>query len=542
LFSWTEAAPQGVKLCVSSREYNVFVNFFPSHKRLRLQDLTAADMRHYVRDKLRVLEPEGLDRLADTITVKSNGIFLWVALVVKSIRARLEDGFGLSMIEEEIDSLPEELEGLFQHLMDSIHKSYRKRAYQTFAIVELLRLGLDPCGYRVDLSLLGHNFLDEYNADQEFAQKPHSLFAKISPTTIKQLEEVAQKKLNAQCQGLVETDHKNYITYTHRSVPEFLERYLPRTDSTILAGFEPAHAISQLVLAEIRLRPGDPCWMPTTVDGYPPSCPRINEVLQGIMSLRDRNALDHPPFTFVEALYRAASLAVPLETERPTFDRQRQCNPMLYRPLLYSEPASTLHAATCCGIQGYVDWKLSAEPGLLGDHEKISTLAALAVMSSVRQGGARHASRDPFLILGVLLRRGLSPQTVIFKDSTIIQAADGMNLWEFLIFIKLWLTISHLRSLHRWNALLGQTIQQALEHGANTELSIEILPGESNQDPINHVFGDLKSLTKYYNRSTSDTNTIERPSGPKKKRPRPQSCRSSQENMDSRKLEASGGQ
>jgi hypothetical protein len=395
------------------------------------------------------------------------------------------------MIEEEINSLPDELEGLFQHLMDSIHKSYRKRAYQTFAIVELLRTGQDRyCFYPVDLSLLGYIFLDEYNADQEFAQKSHSLFTNVSSTTRRHLEETAQKKLNAQCQGLIETDQKNRITYTHRSVPEFLERYLHRIDTTILAGFEPAHAISQLVLAEIRLRPDDPYWTPIPDN---PNCPRINQVLQGIMSLRERRGLDYPPFTFIEALHRAASLAVPPKTERQILG-QHPCNPMICRTLLDSEPGSTLYAATCCGIQGYVNWKLSTDPGLLNNHEKTSTLAGLAVASSLCQGVIR-ASTDPFVILGVLLQRGLSPQTVLFKDGTTIRIMDGITLWEYIIFILVRLIIRNhgSQTIHqRWKALVGQTIQRALEHGANTEVSIEILSIEGEQGPIHHVLGDLR--------------------------------------------------
>ncbi|KAG7287280.1 hypothetical protein NEMBOFW57_006787 [Staphylotrichum longicolle] len=138
LSSWTHAAPNDIKLCVSSREYNVFVNFFSVEKKMRLQDLTLADMRRYVQERLQELPQEDLNRIVQVITEKANGIFLWVALVVKSIRAQLEDGCGTSMIEDEVNSLPDELEGLFQHLLASISKSYRKKAYQTFAMIKAL--------------------------------------------------------------------------------------------------------------------------------------------------------------------------------------------------------------------------------------------------------------------------------------------------------------------------------------------------------------------------------------------------------------------
>ncbi|RYP21277.1 hypothetical protein DL765_002326 [Monosporascus sp. GIB2] len=40
LCSWTQAAPNEVKICVSSREHNVFTNAFHSENRPRLHDLT----------------------------------------------------------------------------------------------------------------------------------------------------------------------------------------------------------------------------------------------------------------------------------------------------------------------------------------------------------------------------------------------------------------------------------------------------------------------------------------------------------------------
>jgi hypothetical protein len=99
------------------------------------------------------------------------------------------------------------------------------------------------------------------------------------------------------------------------------------------------------------------------------------------------------------------------------------------------------------------------------------------------------------VILGVLLQRGLSPQTVLFKDGTTIRIMDGITLWEYIIFILVRLIIRNhgSQTIHqRWKALVGQTIQRALEHGANTEVSIEILSIEGEQGPIHHVLGDLR--------------------------------------------------
>jgi hypothetical protein len=99
LASWTKTATDDVKLCVSSREYNVFLNFFDRNKRLCLQDLTKADMENYIRDRLLDINDLEKESIIRTILGKAAGIFLWVTLVIKSIRRRLEDGYQLSAME-----------------------------------------------------------------------------------------------------------------------------------------------------------------------------------------------------------------------------------------------------------------------------------------------------------------------------------------------------------------------------------------------------------------------------------------------------------
>src|SRR5436190_2134064 len=93
LSSWAEAAPAGVKLCVSSREYEVSHTAFCDHERLRLQVLTCKDI-----ESLGGFEISGVNgvsvanknRLVKEIVERADGIFLWVALVLKSLRDGLQ--------------------------------------------------------------------------------------------------------------------------------------------------------------------------------------------------------------------------------------------------------------------------------------------------------------------------------------------------------------------------------------------------------------------------------------------------------------------
>jgi hypothetical protein len=93
LRDWTLISPECIKLCVSSREDNVFENAFPHNLRIRLQDLTRHDMEHFARSRLEEIHDDSLrERLTLDIVKRSDGIFLWVVLVVKELRQALEDG------------------------------------------------------------------------------------------------------------------------------------------------------------------------------------------------------------------------------------------------------------------------------------------------------------------------------------------------------------------------------------------------------------------------------------------------------------------
>ena len=87
LCQWTSSAPKMVKLCVSSREYNVFMNAFSPGQRLRLHDLTKGDMEEFIQQRLgHIPDGESKKTLVRAAIDKAQGIFLWVALVVKSMR------------------------------------------------------------------------------------------------------------------------------------------------------------------------------------------------------------------------------------------------------------------------------------------------------------------------------------------------------------------------------------------------------------------------------------------------------------------------
>ena len=138
LVSWTANLQNDIKLCVSSREDNIFMTHLSTRSPLRLPELTADDIEQYIRDKLKMIRPKKLEPVINEISSKADRIFFWVALAVRSIRSRLSDGCDIDEVLHEIETLANELDDLFTHLLNSITSSEKSNAYKTFQMVQLV--------------------------------------------------------------------------------------------------------------------------------------------------------------------------------------------------------------------------------------------------------------------------------------------------------------------------------------------------------------------------------------------------------------------
>ncbi|KAK3348860.1 hypothetical protein B0T25DRAFT_609099 [Lasiosphaeria hispida] len=132
------------KFCVSSRPWPVFQSIFQDSPGLRVQDLTEDDIRLFVHDQFKMhrstkrlfqCEPRNAERLVQEITQRAAGVFLWVHLVVKSLKAGVRDGADTASLFLRLRSLPVDLENLYQHILEQIDPEYKEessRIFQTF--------------------------------------------------------------------------------------------------------------------------------------------------------------------------------------------------------------------------------------------------------------------------------------------------------------------------------------------------------------------------------------------------------------------------
>ena len=227
-----------IKLCLASRPWTMFEDAFGSGKdesnKLYLQDLTKSDINRYTRNKLaphiRCLRSEDestqFQQLIHEVVKKSQGVFLWVVLVVRSLREGLSNGDDIRMLQLRLNSLPTELERFFQLIIDSVETFYKEIMAKTF-LIALGTVGVALADSQRGPLLLEFSFLDEM--DPDFALLLPT--APLSDTEISIRHDQMKRRLNGRYKGLLEvwdTERNSPLAYRytvqwlHRTVRDFL--------------------------------------------------------------------------------------------------------------------------------------------------------------------------------------------------------------------------------------------------------------------------------------------------------------------------------
>lgn len=194
--------PTHIKVCTSSRPWPVFEEAFNTTPGLRLEELTAQDIKLFVHEsfaahsgflEMQKYDKPHADALLQTIGEKASGVFLWVHLVVKSLLAGLSSGDSLASLQGRLNACPEKLEDLFQGILDSIAKdatlfNHASRLFQVHRAT------------RGKMPLVTLYFTDEASLEQ-------ALVATYKPMSVDETlyrARLMAKRLNSRCKGLLE--------------------------------------------------------------------------------------------------------------------------------------------------------------------------------------------------------------------------------------------------------------------------------------------------------------------------------------------------
>ena len=192
-----------LKFCVSSRPWNVFEAAFGSdtQRKLQVEDLTHDDIKLYVENilehnqlfcQMRLKEPRRCDDLLNEVVDKAQGVFLWVYLVVHSLREGLTNADRISDLQRRLRALPSDLATYFRHMLGGIEDIYAEQTARTF------RIALEASE---PLTLMTYAMLDEIEENPSFAM---DLKVREMPQSeIHNLHKDMRLRINARCKDLL---------------------------------------------------------------------------------------------------------------------------------------------------------------------------------------------------------------------------------------------------------------------------------------------------------------------------------------------------
>ncbi|KAK5658461.1 hypothetical protein OQA88_1850 [Cercophora sp. LCS_1] len=190
------------KALLSRRPWVVFEESFDLCPRLRLHELIRPDIILFATDqitqhpKFKILHshgPTATQNIINEIVDASAGVFLWVALVVRSLLEGLGNHDSFEDLQARLREFPSELEELFLHMWNKIPTRYQSQASRLLQLVRAGTLG----GWQ--FSLLGLSFSEEDERSIEEAD--------VTPTKEQEVgerHETMRVHLLTRCVGLVE--------------------------------------------------------------------------------------------------------------------------------------------------------------------------------------------------------------------------------------------------------------------------------------------------------------------------------------------------
>ena len=127
------------RVCVSSRPEQIYRQGFVDSPQLRLQDLNRHDIQQMTNKRLGTeleksfpqLKRETTDLVNDLIS-RSQGIFLWVDLIIKDLQRGLRNKDNLQELRERLDGMPDTVHGVYDNLLNHLDKPYLREANKYF--------------------------------------------------------------------------------------------------------------------------------------------------------------------------------------------------------------------------------------------------------------------------------------------------------------------------------------------------------------------------------------------------------------------------
>ena len=126
-----------IRVCVSSRPEQIFCRGFSLSPQIRLQDLNLPDLKRTTEESLHSVlnrnypdQPYKIHDLIDATVRKSQGIFLWLHLMIKRIVRGVRNADTLDELALLLDDAPDSIYGLYEQMFAKIDRVYMREAFR----------------------------------------------------------------------------------------------------------------------------------------------------------------------------------------------------------------------------------------------------------------------------------------------------------------------------------------------------------------------------------------------------------------------------
>lgn len=145
---------ENTKFCVSSRPEAYIEKRLSQYNKLRLQDLTADDMKSCISNTLddvyklcpsKSIETKDIKKFTRLMTEKADGVFLWVHFALRSLLKGLRNEDDFQVLLMRVEELPSEMEQLYEQMwrrLNGDEMRYQHEASKYFSYHEYFPMSL----------------------------------------------------------------------------------------------------------------------------------------------------------------------------------------------------------------------------------------------------------------------------------------------------------------------------------------------------------------------------------------------------------------
>jgi hypothetical protein len=208
-----------IKICLSSRPWNVFLDSFGQTSRhVNVHELTRNDIQHYAQHRLHthpkwnslINRAEAGKALAEEISNRAQGVFLWVFLVTRLLREGLTNDDSFQDLMKRLETFPSDLEMFIKQILESVDPFYHPKMAR---MVKITIAAKEP------LPSIFYAFHEREYDDEDYAlNEPIQTF---EPAELDSLVAPVPRRLRGRCKGLLEIND-NCVEFLHRTVRDFL--------------------------------------------------------------------------------------------------------------------------------------------------------------------------------------------------------------------------------------------------------------------------------------------------------------------------------